>query len=83
LQSERSTPPLAPPSPTASTRSSKGWQTVIERDRPEEVAIEDVFFAANVKSALKLGHVRGVAMLAASCAGLAVAEYARSPSSPP
>lgn len=53
-----------------------GLQAVIERDQPEEVAIEDVFFAVNVKSALKLGHVRGVAMLAASSAGLTVAEYA-------
>ncbi len=43
---------------------------------PEVVAIEDVFFAANAKSALKLGHVRGVAMLAAANAGLEVAEYA-------
>jgi crossover junction endodeoxyribonuclease RuvC len=54
----------------------RGLQAVIERDQPEEVAIEDVFFAVNVKSALKLGHVRGVAMLAASAAGLTVAEYA-------
>lgn len=44
--------------------------------RPEIVAIEDVFFAANAKSALKLGHVRGVAMLAAAYSGLEVAEYA-------
>jgi crossover junction endodeoxyribonuclease RuvC len=43
--------------------------------RPEWVAIEDVFYALNVKSALKLGQVRGVAMLAASSAGLEVAEY--------
>jgi crossover junction endodeoxyribonuclease RuvC len=43
---------------------------------PEIVAIEDVFFAANAKSALKLGHVRGVAMLAAASCGLLVAEYA-------
>ena len=43
---------------------------------PDAVAIEDVFFAANAKSALKLGHVRGVAMLAASVANLSVAEYA-------
>ena len=43
---------------------------------PQVVAIEDVFFAANAKSALKLGHVRGVAMLAAAAAGLQVAEYA-------
>jgi len=31
--------------------------------RPDEVAIEGVFYAVNVKSALKLGQVRGVAML--------------------
>lgn len=43
---------------------------------PSIVAIEDVFFAANAKSALKLGHVRGVAMLAAASSGLEVAEYA-------
>jgi crossover junction endodeoxyribonuclease RuvC len=39
------------------------------------VAIEDVFYAVNVKTALKLGQVRGVAMLAASSSGLPVAEY--------
>ena len=51
-------------------------QEVIAKNRPECVAIEDVFYAVNAKSALKLGHVRGVAMLAASSAGLPVAEYA-------
>src|ERR1700753_4323636 len=44
--------------------------------QPDVVAIEDVFFAANAKSALKLGHLRGVAMLAAANCGLTVAEYA-------
>ena len=48
---------------------------VIREQRPDQVAIEDVFYALNVKSALKLGQVRGVAMLAASSAGLQVAEY--------
>jgi len=48
---------------------------VIVEHRPDRVAIEDVFYALNVKSALKLGQVRGVAMLAASSAGLEVAEY--------
>lgn len=43
---------------------------------PECVAIEGVFFAANAKSALKLGQVRGVALLAAANLGLPVAEYA-------
>lgn len=49
---------------------------IIREQQPDFVAIEDVFYAVNVKSALKLGQVRGVAMLAASAAGLEVAEYA-------
>lgn len=49
---------------------------VIAEHEPEIVAIEEVFYAVNVKSALKLGQVRGVAMLAASSSGLQVAEYA-------
>jgi crossover junction endodeoxyribonuclease RuvC len=48
---------------------------IIEKHQPDEVAIEDVFYALNAKSALKLGQVRGVAMLAAASAGLEVAEY--------
>lgn len=49
---------------------------LIAEHQPEEVAIEEVFYSVNAKSALKLGQVRGVAMLAASTAGLKVAEYA-------
>ena len=44
--------------------------------RPSVVAIEEVFYARNARSALKLGHVRGAALLAAAKAGLPVAEYA-------
>jgi crossover junction endodeoxyribonuclease RuvC len=43
--------------------------------RPEAVAIENLFHAVNVRSALKLGHARGVAMLAAVEAGVPVFEY--------
>jgi crossover junction endodeoxyribonuclease RuvC len=46
--------------------------------RPDVVAIESLFHAANVRSALKLGHARGVAMLAAVQAGLQVVEYSPS-----
>jgi crossover junction endodeoxyribonuclease RuvC len=42
---------------------------------PDCVAIENLFHAANVRSALKLGHARGVAMLAAIEAGCPVVEY--------
>jgi len=48
----------------------------IELHQPDVVAIEEVFFSANAKSALKLGQVRGVALLAAAHAGKIVAEYA-------
>ena len=48
----------------------------IEKYRPDEIAVEDVFQAKNVRSALKLGHARGVAILAAAEAGVAVFEYA-------
>lgn len=44
--------------------------------QPDVVAIEEVFFSANAKSALKLGQVRGVAMLAAASMDLDVVEYA-------
>ena len=42
---------------------------------PDCVAIESLFHAVNVRSALKLGHARGVAMLAAVEAGCPVVEY--------
>lgn len=43
--------------------------------QPDAVAIENLFHATNVRSALKLGHARGVAMLAGVEAGVAVFEY--------
>lgn len=48
----------------------------LARWQPEVVAIEEVFYSVNAKSALKLGQVRGVALLAAATMGLPVAEYA-------
>jgi crossover junction endodeoxyribonuclease RuvC len=48
---------------------------LLEDCRPDCVAIENLFHATNVRSALKLGHARGVAMLAAVEAGVPVAEY--------
>lgn len=47
----------------------------LERCRPDCVAVESIFYATNVRSALKLGHARGVAMLAAVECGVPVAEY--------
>lgn len=48
----------------------------LERWRPDTVAVEEVFYSVNAKSALKLGQVRGVALLAAARQGIPLAEYA-------
>jgi crossover junction endodeoxyribonuclease RuvC len=56
-------------------RIHHGLAALLGECRPDCVAIENLFHAANARSALKLGHARGVAMLAAVEAGLPVVEY--------
>src|SRR4029077_5710512 len=52
-----------------------GLAAVLREGRPQAVAIENLFHAVNVRSALKLGHARGVAMLAAVESGVGFFEY--------
>ena len=54
---------------------SRKLEEVIERLTPQACAIEDSFFAVNVKSALKLGQARGAVLVAAARAGVQVFEY--------
>ena len=54
---------------------SQKLEEVIERLRPRACAVEETFYAVNVKSALKLGHVRGVALVSAARSGVPVFEY--------
>lgn len=49
--------------------------SLIERHRPDAVAIEELFFNKNVRTALAVGQARGVCLLAAAESGLMVAEY--------
>lgn len=51
-------------------------EKIIAKYRPHVVVVEDLFVSKNMKSALKLGHSRGVAILAAMNAGVPVFEYA-------
>jgi crossover junction endodeoxyribonuclease RuvC len=53
-----------------------GLAALLAEHHPDCVAIENIFHARNVRSALKLGHARGVALLAASEAGVPIVEYA-------
>lgn len=56
-------------------RIYQGICKLIEQYQPEAVAVEQVFMARNPASALKLGHARGVVLLAGVNAGLPVFEY--------
>lgn len=48
---------------------------IIRRYKPEQFAIEELFFNKNARTALAVGHARGVAMLAASSSDMPVFEY--------
>src|SRR5262245_31083347 len=54
-----------------------GIVQIIREFEPEAAAFESLFYATNVQSALKLGHVRGVSMFAAAEANLPVFEYSQ------
>lgn len=56
-------------------RIFKAMVEVMERYHPDEMAIEDIFYAKNVQSSLKLGHARGAVLIAAIECGLRIFEY--------
>ena len=53
-----------------------GLQELTAKFTPDVLAVEEAFFAANVKVALKLGQVRGVVLLAGEQSGLEISEFA-------
>ena len=67
--------PPAQEFPARLLKISNAIEDIINLHRPEACAIEDGFLATNVKVTLKLGQVRGVAMLAAERAALDIFEY--------
>jgi crossover junction endodeoxyribonuclease RuvC len=54
---------------------ARGLRALFAEFRPDYAAVEEVFFAVNARSALKLSHVRGVALLTVAESALDVAEY--------
>ena len=67
--------PPREPFPERLARIHHELAVLLAADRPDCVAVESLFHALNVRSALKLGHARGVAILAAVEAGCPVVEY--------
>jgi crossover junction endodeoxyribonuclease RuvC len=52
-----------------------GLRAILRDHHPDAAAVEGVFYSQNVKTALKLAHVRGVALLAIAEAGVSLGEY--------
>jgi crossover junction endodeoxyribonuclease RuvC len=69
-------PSAKQPFPKRLSRIYDELEKIIAKYRPQAVVVEDLFVSNNIKAALKLGHARGVAILAAVNAGLPVFEYA-------
>lgn len=57
------------------TELHAGVAELIERHRPDVVAIEAIFYARNVRTTIVLGHARGVILLSAAQAGVEIHEY--------
>ncbi|HEY7127210.1 MAG TPA: crossover junction endodeoxyribonuclease RuvC [Ktedonobacterales bacterium] len=56
-------------------RIYRGLSELIEQYQPQDVAVEELFFAKNARTALAVGQARGVTLLAAVNAGLEISEY--------
>lgn len=68
-------PSRSQPFPERLERIHRELQQLLRRYRPHTIALEQVFQALNVKTAMQLSQVRGVVLLAAARAGLPVSEY--------
>ncbi len=69
------TTPSDQPLPARLQTIYRGLGGVIERHRPQAAAVEELFFSRNARTALSVGHARGVALLVLADAGLPIFEY--------
>jgi crossover junction endodeoxyribonuclease RuvC len=68
-------PPPEAPLAARLAEVARGLRAVLAAHAPHEAAVEETFMANNARSALLLGHARGVALATLAEAGLTVAEY--------
>jgi crossover junction endodeoxyribonuclease RuvC len=69
------TTPADQPLPQRLQTIYRGLAAVIGQHQPDQVAVEELFFSRNVRTALSVGQARGVVLLAAAEAGLPLHEY--------
>jgi len=65
----------AMPMPARLTYIYKGLNLLLDKYKPDAYAVEELFFNKNIKTALTVGHARGVAILAASNQDIPIFEY--------
>jgi crossover junction endodeoxyribonuclease RuvC len=64
------------PLPARLLEIHEGVREIIARFQPEALAVEDIFYAKNVRTTVSLGHARGVVLLAGQEARLRIHEFA-------
>lgn len=69
------TTPAGHPLPARLQTIYRGLADLIAARRPDAAAVEELFFSRNVRTALSVGHARGVTLLALADAGLPIHEY--------
>jgi crossover junction endodeoxyribonuclease RuvC len=69
------TTPAGQPLPARLQTIYRGLEDVIGAHHPQVAAVEELFFSRNARTALSVGHARGVALLALAEAGLRIYEY--------
>ena len=69
------TTPAGQPLPDRLQTIYQGLQDVVARYQPQIAAVEELFFSRNARTALSVGHARGVTLLALADAGLSIHEY--------
>jgi crossover junction endodeoxyribonuclease RuvC len=69
------TTPANQPLPQRLQQIYRQLQALIAEWHPQSAAVEELFFSKNARTALVVGHARGVALLAITDAGLPIQEY--------
>lgn len=69
------TTPAKMPLPARLQQIYRDLGQIVEMHRPDAAAVEELFFSRNARTAMSVGHARGVTLLALVNAGLPIAEY--------
>ncbi len=67
--------PAKTPLPTRLQQIYRELLTLVSEHQPDASAVEELFFSRNARTAMSVGHARGVTLLALAEAGLSIAEY--------